>query len=222
LKYAFTSHFFYAKYKKSAKSSPTLSIYKVFYVCMKCDIATASDYKSKSVMIALFQSIGTKVLFHMKNAPLDVVKIYSKLISWGPSMEVRLRSLTDLSQKKLTFDDQYKLFKKYGVPTNLETIPMLITLIHSNMTEKVDEDKKWIPTIKVLQSTNLPFVIWMTEHYEFITCSPLRPLKEQESAYFKVFDKSTWALIVLSVVMSATLVRTILLCSKNPNQQVSH
>ena len=215
----FTSHYFYADYENNSKRSNVLSIIKILHICMKCYDSEESAVKSSlsSVAIAVFQNTAFSANTYTIHAPLDVIKIHSKLILWKPS--VKLQSLATLLETNFNFDTEFKRFKKLGTLINLETIPILIAMSHLNASN--EHYPFYMPTILFHESTELPFVMWITEHFEFITCSALKTVKEQESAYLNVFDRTTWAMICPSVILSAIVTRIIRFCLRNPNPKGS-
>jgi len=187
---------------------------------MKCLNSATSGNKSGSspVTIALFHSAGSNATTQAIHKPLNIVRIFSKLILWGPSVELERQSHAGVSNRKLNFDNNYKSFKKLGILINLESIPILIAMSSLNLSDHIPY---YMPTIMFLGSKDMPFVMLLTEHFEFITCSALSIVKKQENAYLNVFDGTTWAIICASVILSATTVRFRDFCTTNPNPEVS-
>jgi len=195
-------------------------------MCGKCYEPYDSNYQSNSLsaLIASFHFIGSDITVHTSHSPLDVVKIYSKLILWALSLEVRKSYRGDASQIKLTFDTQHRLFRKKRKLFQLKSIPIFIAMSHLNMSlydgRAALWDTYWMPKIRILKSFDLPFVMWITEHFEFITCSALSLSKRPENTYFSVFDETTWIMVFLSLTMSAVVARIIILCSGNSKSKV--
>ena len=222
----FTSHLFYAIHKPHSSTSNVLSIHKILYMCGKCYNSFDLNYKSSPspITVASFQSIGSDITLNTIHSPLDLVKFHSKLILWAPSSEVKESLSVNWSRLKLNFEHQYNLFRKnyqYSTPMVLKTIPIYIAIGPLNLSHNF-KATSWMPKIRILKSLDLPFVMWMTEHFEFITCSALRSDEGPENTYFSAFDDSTWVLIGHSVVWSAVVARMVILCYRNPKSKVSN
>jgi len=218
--------FFYAIYKPHSETSHVLSINKILYMCAKCYNPLRLDYKSSSLLvtIASFQLIGSKITTQPRHSPFEVVKVHSKLILWARSLELEYSYPMILAGIDLNFDTQYNIFRKniqYVTPIVLETVPILVAMSPLNVSGMFGAIG-WMPKIRILKSFDSPFMMWMTEHFEFIKCSPLRYKEGPENTYFNAFDNLTWVLICLSVLVLATVARLIILCSKNPISKVSH
>ena len=182
-----------------------MTIQKVMYHCTKCQNIEDNIYNFP-IQVASFENLNPAGnLLETNHTAHQVIKTFSKLILWSPGRELREKSYSDLSKLHLDFNSQYESYKNLKKLISPEFIPPLIAILSSNNVSNKEE--RWKPKIEIVSMLYLPFTYWLTEHYEFITCSGLKTYEKSENMYLDPFDKLTWALIGLSIFMAAIVVR---------------